>query len=278
MSDIKELIDFYNTLKKEFGEEIVEKSSSDIIIPKEDNVLSKSSLNRENFKENMEKISKKDNSINDKKIENKQNSLPQKKNSENILTRDEKIVLKAVEVLTRTYGIPEYFFNLSGYKENTYCIQKINKKWVFYYAQKNQKFEYEEFSNIKKACTKLLSTILLKDNREKGLKDFNELLRRFCITFKDENPIKIKNDTKILIIDNTFKEIKPFQFADNDKIKYLAVTADISIGGFAFLNCKNLEYVTIQNNKDFTDDELKVMFEGCENIKYILVNKKLRKF
>ena len=278
MSDIKELIDFYNTLKKEFGEEIVEKSSSDIIVPKEDNVLFKSSLNKENFKENMEEISKKDNSVSDKKIENKQNLLSEKKNSENILTYDEKIVLKIVEVLTRTYGIPEYFFNLSGYKENTYCIQKINKKWVFYYAQKNQKFEYEEFSNIKKACTKLLSTILLKDNREKGLKDFNELLKRFCITFKDENPVKIKDDAKILIIDNTFKEIKPFQFADNDKIKYLAVTADISIGGFAFLNCKNLEYVTIQNNKDFTDDELKVMFEGCENIKYILVNKKLRKF
>ena len=278
MSDIKELIDFYNTLKKEFGEEIVEKSSSDIIVPKEDNVLFKSSLNKENFKENMEEISKKDNSVSDKKIENKQNLLSEKKNSENILTYDEKIVLKIVEVLTRTYGIPEYFFNLSGYKENTYCIQKINKKWVFYYAQKNQKFEYEEFSNIKKACTKLLSTILLKDNREKGLKDFNELLKRFCITFKDENPVKIKDDAKILIIDNTFKEIKPFQFADNDKIKYLAVTADTSIGGFAFLNCKNLEYVTIQNNKDFTDDELKVMFEGCENIKYILVNKKLRKF
>ena len=84
MSDIKELIDFYNTLKKEFGEEIVEKSSSDIIIPKEDDVLSKNSLNKENFKENMEEIPKKVNSINDKKIENKQNSLPKKKNSENV--------------------------------------------------------------------------------------------------------------------------------------------------------------------------------------------------
>ncbi len=86
----------------------------------------------------------------------------------------------------------------------------------------------------------------------------------------------LKNyDEEVLVIDNT-NEIKPFQYANNEKIRYLAISSNVTkIGGFAFINCKNLENVVIESNRDFVDDELRAMFKGCHRLKDILVNGKL---
>lgn len=97
----------------------------------------------------------------------------------------------------------------------------------------------------------------------------------------EENPLaemiekgRLCSDTKrgILIIDG-FSSIKPFQFADDTGIKYLAITESVkSIGAYAFINCTNLEAVALYSDTQMTESMLRTIFKGCTKLKEIWVN------
>lgn len=334
MADTNKLIEFYNDLKKEFGEEGSEEEMEKV-------------LNEET------NVSEKDGNLSEEEIAKEPVSITE--DNSNVLP-NEKIVLDALKVIANAYKVPKCYYSLNiGPFDDASCIEKIEDKWIFYYYERGNKRDIEEFSNVKAAGKRLLKNIIDSNEIKNAFELFDGILIKMNVSFeelqdskenkeeiiednilpvKEENILKTDNlqeevntlpekeveilntvmisgeeendDDKItrptnlnenfrenmeeinekqeenkkqiktLIIDEEFNRVKPFEYADCDSLKYLAIMVDIPIGGFAFVNCKNLEFVSIENEKEYTDDELKAMFTGCDNIKSIYMNKKFK--
>ena len=154
----------------------------------------------------------------------------------------------------------------------------IEEKMPSTHEENTPKIDNTQTETLPEKEVEILNTVMVSDEEEEDKADeinaptpSNENFTKNMEEI-DENKMQIKT----LIIDEEFSRVKPFEYADCDNLKYLAIMADIPIGGFAFVNCKNLELVSIENEKEYTDDELKAMFMGCDNIKSIYMNKKFK--
>ncbi len=331
MADTNELIEFYNDLKKEFGEEGSEEEMEKVLNEKTNDLEKDENLLEEETAEEPVSITD-DNS----------NVLP-----------NEKIVLDALKAIANAYNVPKYYYSLNmGPSDDASCIEKIEDKWIFYYYERGNKRDIEEFPNVKAAGKRLLENIIDSNEIKNAFELLDGILIKMNVSFEEEilgdkketkeiieekmpstqeedtpkidntqtppekeveilNTVMVSNEEenktdeinapatsnenfttnieeidkkqnenkiqiKTLIIDEEFSRVKPFEYADCDNLKYLAIMVDVPIGGFAFVNCKNLEFVSIENEKEYTDDELKAMFMGCDNIKSIYMNKKFK--
>lgn len=329
MADTNELIEFYNDLKKEFGEEGSEEEMEKVLNEETNDLEKDENLLEEETAEEPTLITD-DNS----------NVLP-----------NEKVVLDALKAIANAYRVPKCYYSLNmGAFDDASCIEKIKDKWIFYYYERGNKRDVEEFPNVKAAGKRLLENIIDSNEIKNAFELFEGILIKMNVSFEEEilgdkketkeiteekmsstqeenipkidnaqtetlpekeveilNTVMVSNEEedktdktntpntlnenftknmeeidenkmqiKTLIIDEEFSRVRPFEYADCDNLKYLAIMVDIPIGGFAFVNCKNLELVSIENEKEYTDDELKAMFMGCDNIKSIYMNKKFK--
>ena len=80
------------------------------------------------------------------------------------------------------------------------------------------------------------------------------------------------------LIVNNVAEIKAFQFADNESIKYVSIDGSVKkVGPYAFINCKSLEAVAIECEENISEDKLKTLFKGCDKLEEVFLNDKIVK-
>lgn len=94
--------------------------------------------------------------------------------AETMKLMEEKIQDVLIEIL-KEFGIPENFYSLGGYAEETVCLEKKGDTWIVYGGERGQKHNVITHINCKSACLDLLSRLAETRVEEERMKIFFEI-------------------------------------------------------------------------------------------------------
>lgn len=73
----------------------------------------------------------------------------------NLLSYEERVKICFQNTMKET-GISDTFYSLDGYKEGASCITKQDGKWLVFDAERAEKYEVNEYTEIKDACLEVI--------------------------------------------------------------------------------------------------------------------------
>ena len=90
--------------------------------------------------------------------------------------------LNYLEILRRALlnaKIQKELFSIGGYKEQSFCIEENDSKWVVYLGERGVKHDLEEFKSPTDACRRLIARVSESDEEEAYVKrQFDSVLNK----------------------------------------------------------------------------------------------------
>lgn len=88
------------------------------------------------------------------------------KNINSSLSEKETKTLVILQQLLEKYYIDPSYYSLYGYCEYAVCLEKSNKNWICFDAERANKYDLKEVTNIEDACLILIQRITSSDEEE----------------------------------------------------------------------------------------------------------------
>lgn len=127
------------------------------------------------------------------------------------IEENEKDIMMYLEKFLISRNISKEYFTLCGCKESTFCLMKIDKKWVTFYQDGNNRTSLREFGNCPNACINLVNrfkSMIDDEDIDELTNVMKEELREEKRTIRRRNFQEVKTYVEIKKIDNSWKEHK----------------------------------------------------------------------
>ena len=90
-----------------------------------------------------------------------------------------------VRAIIRRYGVPNEYFSLGGYSEDSICLEKEQNFWYIYLGERGNKVYIRQYTTLKDACRGLIEYFASGSKYKNNmLNDFDNELKRLEVAEK----------------------------------------------------------------------------------------------
>lgn len=92
---------------------------------------------------------------------------------------NDKMIMDRLEYTLKRHKVPEEYYSIGEYSEESICIEQQGKKWIVYSGERGNKYNLKSYPGIGKACQDVIQRVAISNlQMNKMYKDFQRFIRK----------------------------------------------------------------------------------------------------